>query len=443
MPQAMTYRTDENERRNIFRAYLVGPCIHPADPAATADDLKELAELVSTLEVPVVGQVVAGLKAPNPKYYVGSGKAEEIRDAAREAGANIVIFDVALSPTQQRNLEQLFELKVIDRQEVILDIFASRARTREAVLQVELARCQYFLPRLTGAWTHLSRQRGGVTGARGGGEKQIEYDRRELRQRISDLKSELEEVRKHRGTQRKSRMRANLPNAAIAGYTNAGKSTLLNLLTGAGAYAADQLFATLDPTTRALTLPDKTQLILTDTVGFIRRLPHSLIEAFRSTLEEAVLADFIVLVLDASNPNVFSHVETTLSVLGELGAERKSILVVCNKCDLIRDPLTRIKLKNSFPDAVFISCKTHEGIDTLLEALSEKCGGPSEICRAAIPPERSDLVALLHQKARILESSYRDDGMFVATVSVSGRESARFSPYLTPDEPRINQTFNI
>ena len=238
-------------------------------------------------------------------------------------------------------------------------------------------------------------------------------------------------------------MRANLPNAAIAGYTNAGKSTLLNLLTGAGAYAADQLFATLDPTTRALTLPDKTQLILTDTVGFIRRLPHSLIEAFRSTLEEAVLADFIVLVLDASNPNVFSHVETTISVLGELGAERKSILVVCNKCDLIRDPLTKIKLKNSFPDAVFISCRTREGIDGLLEALSEKCGGRSEICRAAIPPERSDLVALLHEKARILESSYRDDGVFVATVSVSGRESGRFSPYLTPDETVINQTINI
>ena len=432
--------TASDRRRGVEKALLVGIRPPEQDPAEAAEQLDELRELVANLEIEVADQMMVQLKAPLIEYYVGSGKAREIDEYRQRLGADCLIFDTPLTPSQQRNWEKLTHCCVIDREEVILEIFAGRARTREAALQVELARLQYTLPRLTRAWTHLSRQRGGVTGARGGGEKQIEYDRRELRQRISDLKAELAEIRKHRGTQRKSRMRANLPNAAIAGYTNAGKSTLLNLLTGADAFAADQLFATLDPTTRALTLPDKTHLILTDTVGFVRRLPHSLIEAFRSTLEEAVLADFIVLVLDASNPNVFNHVETTLSVLGELGAERKSILVVCNKCDLITDPLTRIKLKNSFPDAVFISCRTREGIDALLEALSAKCGGPSEICRAEIPPERADLVALLHEKARILESAYRDDGVFVATVSVSDRESGRFAPFLTPDEPQRNQT---
>jgi len=432
------YETDQNKPENLYKTFLVGTCIPPSTLSEVSDDLQELAELVKTLRIPVVGKMTATLKAANPKFYVGSGKAEEIRLAAEEAGANVVIFDAQLSPTQQRNLERLFHVKVIDRQEVILDIFAERAQTREAVLQVELARYQYFLPRLTGAWSHLSRQRGGVTGARGGGEKQIEYDRRQLRDRISELQKELEEVRKRRGTQRKSRIRANIPNAAITGYTNAGKSTLLNLLTGADAFAADQLFATLDPTTRQMELPDKSTMILTDTVGFVRRLPHALIEAFRSTLEEAVLADFIVLVLDASSPSVFSHLETTLSVLNELGADRKSIQVVCNKCDLLTDPLTRIKLKSSLPDAVFVSCRTGEGIDALKQALAEHCGPRPRIMRLHIPANYAEKIAALFSNTRILESSYLEDGTFEATAVVPERECAGYEQFLLQNDETNN-----
>ena len=411
MPQTTTtYRTDENERKNVFRAYLVGPCIHPSDPASTADDLKELAELVRTLEVPVSGQIVAGLKAPNPKYYVGSGKAEEIRGAAKEAEANIVIFDVALSPTQQRNLEQLFGMKVIDRQEVILDIFASRARTREAVLQVELARCQYFLPRLTGAWTHLSRQRGGVTGARGGGEKQIVYDRRELRQRISDLKSELAEIRKHRGTQRKSRMRANLPNAAIAGYTNAGKSTLLNLLTGAGAYAADQLFATLDPTTRVCETEDGQEMLFTDTVGFIRKLPHHLVDAFRSTLEEARYADIILHVVDASAEEPETAMAVVYETLAGLGIEDKPIITVYNKIDLAGDVIIKdLKAEKT----VRISAKTGEGVSTLLQTIGEVLREGKYYLETVIPYDDAGRVAEIRRVGELLFEEYTPEGIAV------------------------------
>lgn len=423
------HRTDSEEMRNAFRAFLVGTYQPPETSSEAKECLAELAELVRTLEVPIAGELVAQTRISNPKYFVGSGKAEEIRDAANAAGANVVIFDAALGPTQQRNLETLCGIKVVDRQEVILDIFARRARTREATLQVELARCRYFLPRLAGAWTHLSRQRGGNTGARGAGEKQIEYDRRQLKERIAALEEELADVRKRRDVQRKSRMRAQIPSAALAGYTNAGKSTLLNLLTDSDIFAADQVFATLDPTTRQMELPDKSRLLLTDTVGFVRRLPHSLIEAFRSTLEEAVLADFIILVLDASNPSVFSHLETTQSVLAELGADRKSILFVCNKCDKIEDPVARIKLKALLPDAIFISCRTGVGIDVLKNELARHAGAQTEMMELVIPPECPEMVALLHEKTRILDAAYADDGAYSAVAVVSPRVADRFRPY--------------
>ena len=251
----------------------------------------------------------------------------------------MIIFDTALGPSQQRNLERACHCKVIDRQEVILDIFAKRAWTREAVLQVELARYRYFLPRLTGAWSHLSRQRGGGTGARGDGEKQIEYDRRYLKQRIGELREELAVVRKQRDVQRKGRFRNGIPNAAIVGYTNAGKSTLLNALTGSDVLAKDQLFATLDPSTRRCILPDHQELLLTDTVGFVRKLPHALVEAFKSTLEEAAIADFILLVLDISSPQVETQWTTTLSVLEELGAADKPMIIALNKVDQQQDPV--------------------------------------------------------------------------------------------------------
>ncbi len=403
----------------------------PGDGAADARRfLAELRELVTTLNYPIAGEMIApARRQPDPRYFIGSGKAEEIRSAAHAAHAEMIVFDSELGASQQRNLEKLCELKVLARQEIILDIFAARARTREAVLQVELARNRYFLPRLTRAWSHLSRQRGGAMGTRGEGEKQIEYDRRMVKQHISKLEAELSEVRKQRSIQRKNRLRNALPLGSIVGYTNAGKSSLLNLLTGADAYVEDKLFATLDPTTRKLVLPDKTAMLLTDTVGFVRKLPHTLIEAFKSTLEEAVLADFLVLVLDISNPEVESHWETTLSVLSELQAQEKPMLIVFNKCDLQPDPLIRTRLRSLARDSVFLSCRDRSGMDDLLGKLAEYCRQRSRIEDLRIPASRSDAVARIYAKTSLLESEYLEDGTFCCTVRIPGTELEFFRPF--------------
>jgi len=411
------------------RAFLVGCCEAQEDIGSVREYLAELRELVNTLNVDTCGELAIRLREINPRYYLGTGKAEELRIAAEEAGADVIIFDDALGPTQQRNLEKLCKKKVIDRQEVILDIFAERAWTKEAVLQVELARCRYFLPRLTGAWSHLSRQRGGNTGARGEGEKQIELDRRQLKMKISELENELETVRKQRSVQRKERVRSKIPTAAIVGYTNAGKSTLLNTLTSSDVLAENKLFATLDPTTRRMVLPDHSELLLTDTVGFIRKLPHSLVEAFKSTLEEALLADFILLILDISNPQAPSHWETTISVLNELGAADKSIIAVFNKTDLQTDPVSLLKMKSIAPDAVFVSCKTGAGLDQLRDTLMRKAYGDSEIWNLTIPPDRSEHIALLHAKCRIFESEYDAEGRFCAVAKIAPAYLNVFQPY--------------
>ena len=398
------------------RAFLVGIADQNSGTAAAREYLDELRELTHTLGVPVCGETIAMVRQLHPKYYVGSGKLEEILEQAAAASADILIFDCELGPSQQRNLEKASSMKVYDRQEVILDIFAARAQTKEAVLQVELARNRYYLPRLTGAWSHLSRQQGGVVGARGAGEKQIEYDRRMVKKRIAMLEEDLKEVRARRMTQRKERLRGRLVNCAIIGYTNAGKSTLLNTLTGAGVMAEDKLFATLDPTTRKLTLPDKSELLLTDTVGFVRKLPHSLVEAFKSTLEEALLADFLLLVLDISSPHVCSHWETTLSVLNELGAADKPMLAVFNKSDLQDDPVALAKIRSLAPDGIFVSCLKRTGFDALFQALSLRARRDVKIMELAIPPKRQDLMALAHARGKIYESQWADDGTFLATV---------------------------
>ena len=412
------------------KAFLVGISDPNEGAAAAREFLEELRELVTTLGIPVVGETVAPVRQIHPKYYIGSGKLETIREQAEAAGASILVFDCELGPSQQRNLEKAASMRVYDRQEIILDIFAARAQTREAVLQVELARNQYYLPRLTGAWSHLSRQHGGVVGARGAGEKQIEYDRRMVKKRISVLEKELEEVRSRRSVQRKERMRGKLVNCAIIGYTNAGKSTLLNALTDAGVTAEDKLFATLDPTTRKLTLPDKAELLLTDTVGFVRKLPHSLVEAFKSTLEEAMLADFLLLVLDASSPHVCSHWETTLSVLDELGAAGKPMLVVFNKCDLQRDPVANARIRSLSPDGIFVSSLHRTGFDALFQALSLRARRNTKVLEIASPPMRQDLMALAHAKGKIYESEWAEDGTFLATVEFPQSLEHQFSDYI-------------
>src|SRR4029077_4769872 len=309
----------------VEKALLVGVFKDTVQKQDAESLLDELNSLVNTLGIPVAESLLVRVAEPSPRYFVGSGKAEEIFSRSKHIGADVIIFDNELSPAQQRNLESLVGISVIDRQEVILDIFAQRAQTKEARLQVDLARLEYSLPRLTRAWGHLSRQAGGL-GAKGEGETQLETDRRLVRKQIDRLKVELERVRSRRATQRKQRQRLPLPHAAIVGYTNAGKSSLLHRLTGAEVLVEDKLFSTLDPKTRRIDLEGGQKLLLTDTVAFVRNLPHRLVESFKATLEEATLADFLIQVLDASHPRVYEFHATTMRVLDELGADTRRVV---------------------------------------------------------------------------------------------------------------------
>ena len=420
--------TEKDERKIVERALLIGINDFTAPDEDTAMHLDELEELAGNLGISAVAKMVVKLKEPHAKYYLGTGKTEEIAEMARELEADCLIFDDELYPIQQRNWERLTKLSVIDRQEIILDIFAERATTSEAVLQVELARLEYYLPRLTRAWSHLSRQRGGRN--KGEGEKQVELDRRIVRTRIAELKVQLANIKKQRDTQRKSRKRNNMPQTAIVGYTNAGKSSLLKRLSNADIYVADKLFAILDPTTRRIILPNQQELLITDTVGFVRKLPHALVEAFKSTLEEAVLADFLVLLLDISSPCVEEQWETTMNVLKELGAEDKNILPVFNKIDLKYDPVLVTRIRHMFPNAQFISVSSGEGIDELLRQMEKLVASGSHIIRVKLPPERYDLAAFSHQNGNVLESEYDDSGFLHLTVRIGANNAQRFADYL-------------
>ena len=423
----------EDSRKKVERALLVGIREPGQTEAEISECLDELADLVRNLDIVPLEPVVVSLHQVMPQYYVGSGKAQEIAQLAQECEADCLIFDTPLSPSQQRNWEQLARCCVIDREEVILDIFAERAHTREAVLQVSLARAQYSLPRLTRAWTHLSRQHGGGATTRGEGEAQIETDRRLLRRRIQQLREELEVVRKQRTTQRKARERNAVPHGAIVGYTNVGKSSLLRALSGADVLVKDQLFATLDPTTRRIVLDNNLELLLTDTVGFVRKLPHSLVEAFKSTLEEAVLADFLLLVLDISSPQIDSEWETTLTVLKELGAEEKNIQVVFNKIDLVdrnADPVLFARLRGLFPDALYLSTATGEGLDLLRERLTSLASEHHQLLRVTLPPQRHDLAALAHASGRIYEEHYNDRGELELVFTIAPRFRHKFLEFV-------------
>jgi GTP-binding protein HflX len=322
---------------------------------------------------------------------------------------------------------------VIDREEVILDIFARRAQTKEARLQVELARMEYSLPRLTRAWRHLSRQAGGL-GGKGEGETQLESDRRLVRAQIDRLKSDLDLVRIRRATQRKQRQRLPLPTAAIVGYTNVGKSALLKKLTGAQVLVEDKLFATLDTATRRVLLPSGQGLLLTDTVGFVRNLPHRLVEAFKATLEEAVVSDFLVHVLDASHPRVFEFYQTTMRVLGELGADSKHAITVLNKLDLVRDEATLHALRLHFPDGVFVSVHTSDGLRELLHRMTDLLADRVSKVELALPLERTDLVSLLHRTSQVLDIGYKDRYTRVVAM-VSPKVFARVEPFLVWRDP--------
>ena len=397
------------------RAYLVGIQSDDVTAAEVQELLLELAELAANLDMSVAGTCHVRLKRPRSRYLVGAGKAEEIALAAGECGADVILFDDALTPSQQRNWERLVNTYVIDRHQVILDIFARRAQTREAVLQIALAQARYALPRLRRRWTHLSRQRGmrGGTGLRGEGEQQIEVDHRLVRRRITHLTAELDRVRSQRRTQRKRRLRKPVPVAAIVGYTNAGKSSLLNALTEAGVLVEDKLFATLDPTVRRLLLPNQQEVLLSDTVGFIRRLPHQLVEAFKATLEEAVLADLVIEVLDMASPQVEEHHHTTQAVLEELGAAGKPTVMVFNKLDAVDNTYLRPRLRRRHPDSIFVSALTGVGIEDLRQCLADELAKSLRPVRLLVPHRRYDVIALLHRTSQILGQKHTDDGILV------------------------------
>ena len=421
-----------DKNRRILKAFLVGVQTADLPPGEGAELLAELKELVENLHLAITGSILVNLRSPSPTFLLGRGKVGEVIEMAKESGADVIVLDETLSPAQQRNWEEESGLAVIDRQEVILEVFADRAQTREAMLQVELARQEYFLPRLTRAWTHLSRQRG--RGSLGGeGETQLEQDRRTVRARIAHLRSQLAEVRQQRGVQRQRRMRVPVPTCAIVGYTNAGKSCLLNRLTGAQVLVENKLFATLDPTTRQLALPNNQKLLITDTVGFIRRLPHDLVEAFKATLEEVVVADFLIHVLDVTNPDVARHHATTLAVLAELGADRKTIIDVFNKIDLA-SPAALDTARMLAPGGLFVSAKTGEGLDRLLEHCAACVARESAAVELLVPHDRYDIIARLHEIGQVHAQDLRDDGVHIHG-SFPASQSAIFAPFVLQSPP--------
>jgi len=401
--------------KNFERAYLIGVQSHRQSREEVEDHLRELESLVDTMGAEVVATDLVRVQRPGAQFLIGTGKAEEIATRVEALECDLVVFDDDLSPSQQHNWETKAKVATIDRRKVIIDIFARRARSHEARLQIELATLEYMLPRLKGAWTHLERQRGG-TGQRGGaGELQIEVDRRIIRDRIAKLREEIRDVREHRANQRKKRATVPIPGAAIVGYTNTGKSTLLSAMTNAGVLAENKLFATLDATTRRVELSTNQPLLLTDTVGFIRKLPTTLVDAFKSTLEESVEADFLLHVVDASHPRAREQYEVTNAVLDELGALRKPTILVLNKFDRVDpngpDPARQF---DDFDGKVVRTSMTQGiGLVELGAALASFMGDSLADVHLRIPPSRFDIVSAVHRDGEVLEEKYDEDNVLM------------------------------
>ena len=398
------------------RALLIGLEQQGVSKWDLQDSLEELAELANSAGAEVVDTVTQKLQKPTAPYYIGKGKAESLKPALQDRQVTSVIFDDELSPAQGRNLENLLSRKVLDRTQLILDIFAQRARSREGRLQIELAQLQYLLPRLTRMWHHLSRQTGGI-GTRGPGETQLEVDRRRVQERIARLERELESVRKTRAVQRQGRKRHQWPVAAVVGYTNAGKSTLLNLLTGADVVAENKLFATLDPTTRSFVLPNKQRVLLTDTVGFLRKLPHTLIESFKATLEEVSEADLLIHVVDLSHARVDDQIEAVENVIKELDAFGKQTVIVFNKIDNVQNRELIETYLRRFPGSVAISARTGENVNKLVQVLQDALSAWRLRSHFKIPASESALIAEIHRVGHVLELKYEgNDAIIVAHV---------------------------
>lgn len=400
------------ERSVREKIVIVGVTLDGHADEETETSLDELALLIDTAGADVAGRLVQRRDTPDHTWYVGKGKAEELRDLCLAVDADTVVFDNELSPGQQYNLEKLLGRTAIDRTAVILDIFAQNAHTLEGKAQVELALLRYRLPRLRrGANAKLSQQRGGVGSRFGSGETKLEVDRRRIKNRISRLEQELIELGHTRDLQRKGRSRSGLANVVIVGYTNAGKSTLLNRLTNAGVLVEDRLFATLDPTTRRLALPGGEPVLLTDTVGFVRRLPHGLVESFKSTLEVATRADYLVHVVDGSGPDPDGQIDAVREVLREIGADTVPELLVFNKADL--DPTAVAETVNWHPGSVGISARAGTGIDMFLQTLSDRLRSLSTVVELLVPYERGDVLASVHREGEVVSTTHEETGVRV------------------------------
>jgi len=400
----------QNEKKD--KAILVSTFKGGGDKDRCAEHLQELALLADTYGVKVVDQVPCPIRRVDASTFVGSGKLAELSLLAKELQANLVIFDDDISPAQQRNLEKAFGLTVMDRTELILGVFSERAQTKEAKLQIELAQEKYQLPRLKRMWTHLHRQTGsGKSGqyVKGEGEKQIEIDKRLGQANIDRLSRDLKEVEGHRRTQRSQRKRSGIPIFAIIGYTNAGKSTLLNALTEADVFVEDKLFATLDTTTRKYTLPNNQEVLLIDTVGFIRKLPHLLVAAFKGTLEESMQADILIHLVDVSDPHAVEHTEASYEVLKELNADEKPIITVLNKVDKLEDPSRLIYFKTRYPRTVAISALTAKGFDDLIEVMIDELRKQRRVATLRIPQSDYALVSQVIEKGVVLNQYYEDN----------------------------------
>ena len=400
----------ENLELKLEKALLVGVIHGEVNEATTIEHLDELELLADTAGAKVVGQITQRLKKLNPQFLVGKGKADQIVGQAKELDAQLIIFDDDLSPAQAKNFMNLSDdLKVIDRSALILDIFRQHARSREAKTQVELAHLGYLLPRLTRQWTHLERQIGGIGTRSGMGETQIEIDRRLIRTRISKLKKELEKIDQERTVQSKGRQ--TYFRAALVGYTNAGKSTIMNVLSGADVFVEDQLFATLDTTIRQVNINDSHQVLLSDTVGFVRKLPHDLVASFRSTLKEVVDADLLLVVLDASSPHVSDHYKTIKNVLDEIDAGDKRSLIVLNKIDLVEDMKILNQLKQTFPEAVMISALDKLRLDELLKSIESIMNEDFQTVDVDIPFVNGKIISEIQDDMDVLDREYYDEGV--------------------------------
>ena len=419
--------------RETERVFLVGVQLKAEDAWCIDESLDELAELVTTAGGEVTGRGTQRLDKFNASTFIGPGKAKEFAEECKESKVDTVVFDEELSPAQGRNLEKVFECKILDRTALILDIFSQRARTREGKMQVELAQLNHLLPRLTRFWTHLSRQKGGI-GMRGGeGESQLEVDRRKVRERIDKIQRDLELVMRQRDVQRSGRKRNQWPLGSLVGYTNAGKSTLFNAITGAATLSEDKLFATLDPTTRRLRLPTNQNVLLSDTVGFIRKLPHDLVDAFKATLEEVVEADLLLHVVDISSPHAEEQIEAVNQVLGELGVADKPMLIVFNKIDRVTAPGLAKRYTTEYENSIVVSAKTGEGFDVFMAELGKQLRPVRQMVELSIPHSKSNVIARLHEVGQVLERNY-DGAEAVFKALIPPNHLAHFESFITAED---------